>query len=114
MQGDKGFNSRVNTDDSFDKYRRRMAGGGGGGGVVEGSEQSPSTLSLILRCLSVSISLALCVFSSYNLFLSAHFQSAFPSFILSCVSLDQTGEALHALPSSSSSFFLLLLFIPYL
>lgn len=27
-QGDKGFNSWTNTDDSFDKYRRGVVGGG--------------------------------------------------------------------------------------
>lgn len=48
-RGDKGFNSWVNTDDSFDKYRRGMAGGWGGGG---GQSFPAHSLSLVLCCLS--------------------------------------------------------------
>lgn len=51
-RGDKGFNSWVNTDDSFDKYRRGMAGGWGGGG-----QSFPAhSLSLVLCCLSSCLS----------------------------------------------------------
>lgn len=73
----------------------------GWGGAVVGEQSFPAhTLSFSAPCLTVSVisfSCTLC-FSFYSLFQSV---SAPPQpnafFILSCVSLDQTGEALHAL-----------------
>lgn len=99
-QGDKGFNSWANTDDSFDKYRHGVVGGG----AAIFSRSLSLVLSSLSTCLSNLFFLYFVFFfptTSFCLFLSLWF-SISPSlctfFILSCVSLDQTGEALHELP----------------
>lgn len=116
-RGDKGFNSWVNTDDSFDKYRRGMAGDGGGGGNL-----FPLTFSLSFyaACLPVSVISLSCTscFSSYNLFLSVSLQLSPPlssSFSVSPLSLYPLYPVLCEFGSDRrSSPRSAFLFIPYL
>lgn len=57
-QGDKGFNSWANTDDSFDKYRRGVVGGG----VAIFSRSLSLVPPSLSTCLSNLFFLILCVF----------------------------------------------------
>lgn len=96
-QGDKGFNSWANTDDSFDKYRHWVVGGGSRRATFPRSPPPSTCLSNLFLVLCVFLPLSFLSFSA-SLPLSFHLSLFLSLFILSCVSLDQTGEALHALP----------------
>ena len=81
-QGDKGFNSWANTDDSFDKYRRGVVGGG----AAIFSRSLSLVLSSLSTCLCNLFFLYFVFFSSYILFLSVSL-SRFLSLPLSVPSL---------------------------